>query len=44
MEGGFVLERDAEDLTDDRDGDRVGVIVDDVEDVAALGLDLPWRE
>jgi hypothetical protein len=40
VEGGFVLQRDTEDLADDGDRNRIGVVIDDVKDVAALGFDL----
>ncbi len=38
VEGGFVLQRYTEDLADDRHRNRIGIVVDDVEGVAALGL------
>ena len=40
VEGGFVLQRDTEDLADDRHRNRIGVVVDHIERVAALGLHL----
>ena len=40
VKGGFVLQRHTQDLADHRHRDRVGVLVDDVEGVAALGLRL----
>ena len=38
VEGGLVLQWDPQDLADHRHRHRVGVVVDDVEPVAALGL------
>jgi hypothetical protein len=43
VEGGFVLQRDTEDLADDRHRNRIGIVVDDVESVAAVGFDLVQR-
>ena len=40
VERGFVLQRNTQDLADHRHRHRIGVLVDDVEAVAALGLDL----